>query len=160
MSYKVRPFERVIDFSNIGGGNAPVKCTGRIEDGVFVLQLGPGVHRLPTASVSADQWGDFAEIEACRLPLEHGFVLEVEPEDLLDPGDPNWQPGCSISLLLPEDGTTERLVRKMGIDPTNVNLIAPPRLVLSVYFHYSGVVNGVGGICRAASPNDVPPTTH
>jgi hypothetical protein len=138
ITLRVRPFERLIDN---GADNGSLRCSGAIEDGVYVLTLGDAIHHLPTAQTGFDEWGPFAVLTPCEASLGSGFHLtvEAEPEDP-EPGSPI---GCRVAVTARRDpALTDRLLRAHGIDPQSVNLLHPPDAVIAIRFHAYGNFRG------------------
>lgn len=151
MTRQVRPFERIMDPD---AGPASLRCAGTIEDGVYVLHVGQGMHRLQTLSTGVDQWGPFAVLEPHEVSLGPGrdLTVEVEPAEL-EPGSPL---GCRIALTRRRDpAITEQLLRSQGIDPQSVNVLDPPEAAVAVYFHQSGQCTGWRRTYRAQSTGTV-----
>ena len=136
ITLRVRPFDKLLTAEN----NA-LRCSGRIEGDVYVLNIGEGVHRLPIVDAGSDQWGPYALVEESETPLGSGFVLAVE-RNLEEPdieAGLTFEPGCRIGLMRPAQVDPALLG---GINPKTVNLIAPPDASVSIYFDASGTVDG------------------
>ncbi len=147
MTLQVRPFERTIDTE---AGAASLRCAGSIEDGVYVLHVGQGMHRLQTLSTGVDQWGPFAVLEPYEVSLGSGLELtvEAEPEER-EPGSPL---GCRIALATRRDpAIIEQLLRRQGIDPQSINVLDPPEAVVAIRFQQSGQFTGWTHLRRSES---------
>ena len=151
MTLQVRPFERIMDPD---AGPASLRCAGTIEDGVYVLHVGQGMHRLQTLSTGVDQWGPFAVLEPHEVSLGPGrdLTVEAEPEEL-EPGSPL---GCRIALTRRRDpAITEQLLRSQGIDPQSVNVLDPPEAVVAIRFLQCGQCTDWSSTYRVQSPGTV-----
>jgi hypothetical protein len=148
MMMRVRPFSTLVG----GDDNSPpIKCDAEIVGNEYEIRFGPGIHRIPTRELGADEFGPFALVEALSRPVGHGFVLtvEAEPPDEFIPDD---GPGCSISLSHPRSPELfEAALRAQNIDPAQVNLLVPRDFSIRIHFDSSGTKNGVG-IGRVISP--------
>jgi hypothetical protein len=79
-------------------------------------------------------------IEETELRLSDGFVFKVE----MDP-DEDMPCGCMISFERRDDEKLKALARAHGIDVESVNLVNPPKQVVSIYFNSAGIVDGDAG---------------
>lgn len=142
VTFTIRPFERVVD---IGVDARPIKVSGQIRDGVFILGVGASEYEVPTAAVSVDASGPVAQIKEGDVELSHGFTLQVEVDSSFDPEvetEP-LPPGCRIAVVRPNSRVDAEL-RRRGIDP-DVNVIAPPDASFSVHFTDGGYLCGWAG---------------
>ena len=150
MLLKVRHFERIV---GANGPDQPIRCSGRLEAGAFVLAIGQSEYRLRTQSSGSDDLGEFVLLEPSRTELAAGFVLTVEQDfSGVEFGD---GPGCSISLVKAGDRQfLEQQLVASGIRPDSVNLIVPPDAIVSLCFNEFGQVEAWGKM------STVPPERH
>jgi hypothetical protein len=134
MSIKARPFRtQVGDF----------EVEGFFEDESFVFRF-PGLvtFRPIVTSVGEDERGKFAILQETEISLPAGFVLTVETNY-----DSDLQCEWGYLVTLKRIEATERdflnsLLKLKGVDPSSVNLIIPPKQLISVYFDPHGVKDG------------------
>lgn len=136
MTYKVRPFEKMIyraDFPML-------PASGRIEESTFVFAVAGQEYRIPTVEAGTDKWGAFVSIEegTTKLADDWRLVIEMEPDE----GGPT---GVNIILRKIDPGMVETL-RQRGVDPDNPNVILPVDASLRVSFNSRGTCDGSGWV--------------
>jgi hypothetical protein len=128
---QLRPFERIAN---------DLRWTGAIEDGVYVLRVGPHLYTLRTVGLGTDDKGEYALVEPYEEPFDNGLWLRVEAEiDELSPAKPTC---CRVSLQRanPIWVDTNAVLRQMKIDPSSVNAVgmSPFQDVFSILFYWGG----------------------
>ena len=135
MKYKVRPFTRSWDLLGI-------TISGQLRNHSFLLRIGKLEHLIAVTESGSDNFGPYALLEDQKVELEFGWSLSVEPEGDEDDAGLGLDPGCCIKLVeMDEDA-----VRRMGIDPRDLNVIVPPLFSISVLFDSAGQIDGFAGI--------------
>lgn len=128
---QVRPFERIAN---------DLRWTGAIENGEYVLRVGPHVYKLRTVSVGSDDESEYALVEPYEEPFDSGLWLRVEAEP------DEWSPAkpicCRVSLqrVNPVYVDPNAALRQMKIDPVSVNVLGMPGFqnVFSILFYWGG----------------------
>jgi hypothetical protein len=127
----VRPFEKVANDE---------RWSGAVENGVYVLRVGPYVHALRTLSVATDEKGEYAVVEPYDEPLDDGLWLRVEAEP--DEWSPVKAICCRVSLqrVNPIYVDPKEVLRQMKLDPTQFNVLGMPAFVdvFSILFYWGG----------------------
>lgn len=93
-------------------------------------------------SFGEDAQGEFAILQETEISDSDGFVFAVAPEYDEDLGS-QW----GYQVCLRRNETSDRdpfngLLKLKGVDPNSVNLIIPPRQLISIYFDPRGVKDG------------------
>ncbi len=142
MKHKVRPFPSTLDpFSGITG-------SGHLRNGQFVVSFGRFQHGIATTEVGCDEFGEYGVIEDQEIHLGLGCRLLVETEYDEDEVRLGIDPGCCVIFEEP-DAEAHEAMRRAGVDPTQNNVIIPPRVFASVYFNSAGQKdsgNSFGGV--------------
>lgn len=134
MKYLVRPFTRSWDLLGI-------TFSGQLRNDGFLLGIGKLEHLFAVTESGSDDFGPYALLEDQKVELEFGWSLSVEPEGDEDDAGLGLDPGCCIKLVeMDEDA-----LRRMGIDPRDLNVILPPRFSISIFFDRAGQIDGFGG---------------
>ncbi|HEV2883829.1 MAG TPA: DUF4258 domain-containing protein [Pyrinomonadaceae bacterium] len=134
MPIKARPFKMQLDDDEV---------EGFFEGDVFVFRFyGLVTFRPLVKSIEEDALGKFAILQATETFHPDGFVLAVET-DYDSSLECEW--GYQLSLKRNESSERELfndLLKLKGVDPNSVNLIVPPRQLISVYFDPEGRPTG------------------
>jgi hypothetical protein len=134
MSIKARPFRTQV---------GDVEVEGFFEDESFVFRFhGVVTFRPLVTSVGEDERGKFAILQETEISQPDGFVLTLETNY-----DSDLQCEWGYLVTLKRIEPTERdlfnsLLKLKGVDPSSVNLIIPPKQLISVYFDPRGVKDG------------------
>lgn len=143
MAYKVRPFTK-------SWGLLGITASGELWGGRFFLRVGKADYVIPTTQTGSYHVGEYAFVEDQRVELGFGWSLSVEPELDEDDARLGLDPGCCVKLE-EIDGDA---IRRMGIDPRELNVNFPPRFSISVHFDSGGQFDGFGGIEAAPRRDD------
>lgn len=145
ITLQVRPFDRMIDTEITA---EPLRCTGSIEDGAYIVRIGDGTYHVQTFSTGVDEWGPLAVLVPYEVSLGSGVELTVdaEPEDR-EQGSPL---GCRIALTTRRDpSVTEQLLRSHEIDPETVNVLDSPDALIAIRFSTGGHFRGWAHLQRS-----------
>jgi hypothetical protein len=154
---KVRPFQRVVE----RGMSRPVTTlAGSLQQGRFVLTVGGQDYFLPTAAAGSDESGPYACLQEGDWDLDAGCLLRIEPEfpteDEIEVGIE--QSGTHVSLYWPSRHTEALKRQAEETLGTGVNLLIPPEDALSVYFNWTGQVDGLGWSPKNTGASSTPPS--
>ena len=133
---KIRPFMEHVQRER----DLPLlEISGRIESEQFVVSVLGYEVTLDTAMVGEDESGPYALVKEYEKILPNGFQMRIETEF-----DENLPPGLVIRVFF--EGVSREAAKQhlqsRGIDPRNVNLVAPHERSFSVYFGANGKTNG------------------
>ena len=145
MKHKVRPFPSTPDPS---GG---VTGSAHLRDGQFVVTFGHFQHAIDTTEVGCDEFGEYGVIEDQEVDLGLGCRLRVETEYDEDEVRLGIDPGCCVIFEEP-DADAKEAMRRAGVDPTQNNVVVPPRVFASAYFNSAGQKDSGGSFGGIRAP--------
>jgi hypothetical protein len=146
----LRPFEKIAN---------DVRWTGAIENGAYVLRVGPHEHTLQTVRVGSDDKGEYAIVEPYDEPISDGLWLRVEAEP--DEWPPVDAVCCRVSLQRARTvyADPNAVLRQMRIDPASVNVLGMPPFVdvFSILFYCGGKPTEWIGPVKVGTPDNAAP---